>query len=82
MAKQEKQYAMFPIKNQEIFDMYQEQVANFWTATEISLDQDVNDWKKLNENEQHLSVCGLQYMFKPHLLSTLPAVGYLIGNSV
>ena len=52
MAKQEKQYAMFPIKNQEIFDMYQEQVANFWTATEISLDKDVNDWKKLNENEK------------------------------
>ena len=50
---EEKQYAMFPIKHQEIFDMYQEQVANFWTATEISMAEDLKDWKvKLNEDEQ------------------------------
>lgn len=49
---EEKQYAMFPIKHQEIFDMYQEQVANFWTATEISMSEDLKDWKKLNEGEQ------------------------------
>lgn len=49
---QEKQYAMFPLKHQEIFDMYQEQIANFWTATEISMAEDLKDWKKLNEGEQ------------------------------
>jgi ribonucleoside-diphosphate reductase beta chain len=49
---EQKQYAMFPIKHQEIFDMYQEQVANFWTATEISMSEDLKDWKKLNEGEQ------------------------------
>ena len=32
--EEQKQYAMFPLKHQEIFDMYQEQVSNFWTATE------------------------------------------------
>lgn len=49
---EEKQYAMFPLKHQGIFDMYQEQVANFWTATEISMAEDLKDWKKLNEGEQ------------------------------
>lgn len=49
---QDKQYAMFPLKHQEIFDMYQEQIANFWTATEISMAEDLKDWKKLNEGEQ------------------------------
>lgn len=50
---EDKQYAMFPIKHQKIFDMYQEQVANFWTATEISMADDLKDWKnKLNEDEQ------------------------------
>ena len=53
MKEQEpKQYAMFPLKHQEIFDMYQEQVANFWTATEISMSDDLKDWKKLNEDER------------------------------
>ncbi len=49
---EQKQYAMFPLKHQEIFDMYQEQVSNFWTATEISMSDDLKDWKKLNEDEQ------------------------------
>jgi ribonucleoside-diphosphate reductase beta chain len=50
--KEEKQYAMFPIKHQEIFDMYQEQIANFWTADEISMAEDLKQWKTLTENEQ------------------------------
>jgi len=49
---EKKQYAMFPIKHEEIFDMYQEQIANHWTATEISMAEDLKDWKKLNEGEQ------------------------------
>lgn len=50
--KEQKQYAMFPLKHQEIFDMYQEQVSNFWTATEISMSDDLKDWKKLNDDEK------------------------------
>jgi hypothetical protein len=32
--------------------MYQEQVSNFWTATEISMSDDLKDWKKLNDDEK------------------------------
>lgn len=27
--------------------------ASFWTAEEVDLSRDVNDWEKLNENEKH-----------------------------
>lgn len=50
---EKKQYAMFPIRNQEIFDMYQQQINDFWTASEISLDKDEYDFKYvLNEDER------------------------------
>ena len=48
-----KQYAMFPIKHRDIFDMYQKQIEDFWTATEINLDKDEYDFKyKLTEDER------------------------------
>lgn len=48
-----KQYAMFPIKHRDIFDMYQKQIEDFWTATEINLDKDEYDFKyKLNDDER------------------------------
>lgn len=54
MKQQETQYCMFPIKEHKIFEMYQEQVANFWTATEINMDSDQYDFNhKLNDDERY-----------------------------
>ena len=36
--EKQRQFAMFPIKHRDIFDMYQKQIEDFWTATEINLD--------------------------------------------
>jgi ribonucleotide reductase beta subunit family protein with ferritin-like domain len=33
--------------------MYKKQVASFWTAEEIDLSADMNDWKKLSSDEKH-----------------------------
>lgn len=33
--------------------MYKKQMASFWTAEEIDLDQDLKDWDKLNADEKH-----------------------------
>jgi len=33
--------------------MYKEQMACFWTAEEIDLAQDLKDWSKLKNEEQH-----------------------------
>jgi len=43
----------FPIKDKEIWDMYKKQVASFWTAEEVDLSKDAQDWDKLNDNERH-----------------------------
>ena len=46
-------FVLFPIKYHDVWDMYKNHMACFWTAGEIDLEQDLKDWEKLNENEQH-----------------------------
>ena len=47
-------FVLFPIKHQEIWKMYKQAEASFWTAEEIDLGQDLHDWEnKLNQNERH-----------------------------
>lgn len=45
-------FVLFPIKYADIWDMYKEHMASFWTADEIDLATDLDDWEKLNNNEQ------------------------------
>lgn len=47
-------YVMFPIQYDDVWQMYKQQVACFWTAEEIDMSQDIRDWKdKLNDDERH-----------------------------
>lgn len=47
-------FVIFPIKHDDIWQMYKEAQASNWTAEEIKLDQDLADWRdKLNDNERH-----------------------------
>jgi ribonucleoside-diphosphate reductase beta chain len=46
-------FVLFPIKHHAIWDMYKKAMASFWTAEEIDLYQDLDDWKNLNDNERH-----------------------------
>lgn len=46
-------YVMFPIELDPVWKMYKQQVASFWTPEELKLDQDLVDWKRLTESEQH-----------------------------
>ena len=46
-------FVMFPIYYAEVWKMYKEQVANFWTAEEIDFSQDREDWKTLTTNERY-----------------------------
>jgi ribonucleotide reductase beta subunit family protein with ferritin-like domain len=43
---------IFPIKFDNIWEMYQKMEASFWTSKEIDWSKDKYDFKKLNENEQ------------------------------
>lgn len=46
-------FVIFPIQHQGIWEMYKKQEACIWTAEEIDLSQDLDDWRnKLDENEK------------------------------
>lgn len=47
-------FVLFPIKHNHIWEMYKKAEASFWTAEEIDLSSDANDWaNKLNDDERH-----------------------------
>lgn len=47
-------FVLFPIKDTEIWEMYQRQLSSFWRAEEIDLSRDRDDWtNKLTDNERH-----------------------------
>jgi len=46
-------FVLFPIKYDEIWSMCKKQLKCFWTAEEIDLSKDHNDWRKLNDGERH-----------------------------
>ena len=46
-------FVILPIKYSDVWKMYKDQMACFWTSEEIDLAQDVKDWQKLNDNERH-----------------------------
>ena len=53
-------FTLFPIRNHGMWEMYKKAEASFWTAEEVDLAQDLNDWAKLTDNERH---------FIPHVLA-------------
>lgn len=46
-------FVLFPIQHQEIWEMYKKHEASFWTAQEIDLSRDSQDWETLTHDEQH-----------------------------
>jgi len=46
-------FVMFPIKYNDVWEMYKRQVDCFWRAEEVDLSKDLNDWKRLSPDEQN-----------------------------
>lgn len=46
-------FVLFPIQHSDIWQMYKKAEASFWTAEEIDLAADLNDWENLNDGERH-----------------------------
>ncbi len=46
--------SLFPIQYQDIWDYYKKHQSLFWTATEVDLSKDIDDWRnKLTDDERH-----------------------------
>ena len=66
-------FVLFPIKYGDIWEMYKKAMASFWTAEEIDLQQDLSDWKKLNNDEQH---------FIKHILAFFSASDGIVNENL
>jgi ribonucleoside-diphosphate reductase subunit M2 len=47
-----KRYVLFPIKYNDMYEMYKKQVDCFWRPEEIDLTKDLKDWESLNNDEK------------------------------
>lgn len=52
LTPDDNRFVMFPIKYQDIWDMYQKEVDCFWRPEEIDLSKDITHWNALNKDEQ------------------------------
>lgn len=53
LAENPDRFVLFPIKYGTIWEWYKKSVASFWTAEEVDLTQDINDWEnKLTDNDR------------------------------
>lgn len=46
-------FVLFPIKHDNLWTFFKKAQASFWTAEEIDLAGDMNDWESLTDNERH-----------------------------
>jgi ribonucleoside-diphosphate reductase beta chain len=53
LKQNKKRFVLFPIMYNNIYQLYKKAESSFWTAHEIDLSKDLNDWNKLNNDEKH-----------------------------
>ena len=66
-------FVTFPIKYPQVWDMYKKAQASFWTAEEIDLAGDLNDWENLTPDEQH---------FLKHVLAFFAASDGIVNENL
>lgn len=66
-------FVLFPIQHQDVWHMYKKAEASIWTAEEIDLSQDANDWAKLNNEEKH---------FVSHVLAFFAASDGIVNENL
>ena len=52
LSSNDKRFVMFPIEDEDIWNMYKKSTDCFWRTEEIDLTKDLDFWKNLNEDEQ------------------------------
>ena len=52
LTPDDNRFVMFPIKYDDVWDMYKKQIDCFWRPEEIDLTKDLKDWDSLNDDER------------------------------
>jgi ribonucleoside-diphosphate reductase beta chain len=74
LAKNDNRFVIFPIQHQDIWEWYKKQEASIWTAEEIDLHQDINDWEnKLSDDERY---------FIKHILAFFAASDGIVNENL
>jgi ribonucleoside-diphosphate reductase beta chain len=67
-------FVLFPIEHSDIWEMYKQEQACFWTAEEIDLAEDLDHWEnKLNDDERH---------FLKHILAFFAASDGIVNENL
>ena len=74
LLENKNRFVLFPIEHDDIWKMYKQAEASFWTAEEIDLSQDLNDWNnKLNNDEKY---------FIKHILAFFAASDGIVNENL
>ena len=66
-------YVMFPVRHPDVWAMYKKAQSAFWTAEEIDLSKDMNDWSALTDKERH---------FLKHVLAFFAASDGIVNENL
>jgi ribonucleoside-diphosphate reductase subunit M2 len=53
LTPDDNRFVMFPIKDNDIWEMYKKAEDSFWRVQEVDLSKDISDWNTLDTKEQH-----------------------------
>ena len=74
LAPNDNRFVIFPIQHDDLWEWYKKQQACFWTAEEIDLHQDLNDWEnKLTDDERY---------FIKHILAFFAASDGIVNENL
>jgi ribonucleoside-diphosphate reductase beta chain len=73
LQENKSRFVLFPIKHPDIWKMYKQAEASFWTAEEIDLSPDLADWEKLSDDERH---------FVKHVLAFFAASDGIVNENL
>ncbi|KAL7749179.1 Ribonucleotide-diphosphate reductase (RNR), small subunit [Sorochytrium milnesiophthora] len=74
LRENKKRFVLFPIVHHDVWQMYKKAEASFWTAEEVDLSKDMNDWdNKLNDDERH---------FVSHVLAFFAASDGIVNENL
>jgi len=68
-----KRFVILPIEYNDIWKMYKKAEASFWTAEEVDLSKDMDDWAKLKDDEKY---------FVKHVLAFFAASDGIVNENL
>lgn len=73
LNEEEKRYVIFPIKYMDIWNFYKKAESAFWTVEEVRLDEDIDDFRSLSNDEKY---------FVKHVLAFFAASDGIVNENL